>query len=271
MMIPWQLWSYDRDHCRITINSGIFLGRAISYIWADSEVFELSHKLWISPFSFHQIKTSGGSRTQVFVKLVSRYCLRSCPGSPISIIVLHNSSCERVTKGCGRPAVDVSGQKVEGTWHFSWVHLLIKDVRWKWRHLRWRRLQVRLLKRKRGGGVHLKMQKGARPIFGFEIWVRRGVDVKNWLWVLRLQATVLSSFHPHCNVIFRKLLRFHFEENLQHCYTSTRCDGKICRQINCHNIIPGILFNIFVTLQKMLHCQRKTCYTQKFVHAKVMQ
>ena len=50
MMNLWQLWWYDRDHCRITLNSGALLGRD-RYIWADSKVFGLLHKSWVSPFS----------------------------------------------------------------------------------------------------------------------------------------------------------------------------------------------------------------------------
>ena len=36
---------YDRDHCRITLTSGVFQW-ADRYTKADSEVFGLSHKLW---------------------------------------------------------------------------------------------------------------------------------------------------------------------------------------------------------------------------------
>ena len=48
---------------------------------------------------FHQIKASDSRslkltdlKEQFFVMLVSRYCLWSCPGGPISIILLHNSN-----------------------------------------------------------------------------------------------------------------------------------------------------------------------------------
>ena len=34
----------------------------------------------------------------------------------------------RVTKDCGRPAVEVSGEIVEGTLHFSRVHFLTEDL-----------------------------------------------------------------------------------------------------------------------------------------------
>ena len=36
----WQLRSYDRDHCRITLNSGVFLWPD-RYTRANSQVFEL--------------------------------------------------------------------------------------------------------------------------------------------------------------------------------------------------------------------------------------
>ena len=34
----------------------------------------------------------------------------------------------RVTNDCGRPAVEVSGETVEGTLHFSRIHFLTEDV-----------------------------------------------------------------------------------------------------------------------------------------------
>ena len=96
-----------------------------------------------------------------------------------------------------------------------------------------------------------------------------------FLRLRKTMATVLSNFHPRLQSNFQKLLRFHREENLQHGlhqYT-VRWQNLLTDKLQeyySRDIITRV-FNISATLQKMLHCQRKTCYTQKFVHVTAMQ
>ena len=126
---------------------------------------------------------------------------------------------------------------------------------------------MRHLKRKGGGVVHVKMKK--RMLVQF---LGLKYEGGGGGWVCEITGHSSEQFSPTLQCNIQKLLRFHSEGNLKHGYNSTRCDGKICQQINCQNIIPGILlYNIFATLQKILHCQHKTCYTQTSVHATATQ
>ena len=100
----------------------------------------------------------------------------------------------------------VSGEKVEGTWHFSRVHFLAKDLpsQTKMEASGEGNFSVSVntsssapFKRKGwaftpgGGGVHVKIQMGMLiKLFWFEIWANPvffsgGVGVENWryFWV----------------------------------------------------------------------------------------
>ena len=60
-----------------------------------------------------------------------------------------------------------------------------------------------------------------------------------------------------CNL--QKLLRCHRDENLQYCYNSTRCDGKICWQINCQYYYKSFQYfcnfseDITLSVQDIIH------------------
>ena len=68
--------------------------------------------------------------------------------------------------------------------------------------------------------------------FGFEIWANPFLgDVGNWCYFLRLHKATATG------AIFHMQLQCNFQncycvavarESLQHGYTSTQCDGKIC-------------------------------------------
>ena len=98
-------------------------------------------------------------------------------------------------------------------------------------------------------GYTCKNSKGdVRPIFWVWnlgksfLWAGGGCRKLSIFWgQVKQWPQFWSIFHPRLQCNFQKLLRFHREENLQHGHTSTRCDGKICWQINCQNIILGIL------------------------------
>ena len=110
-----------------------------------------------------------------------------------------------------------------------------------------------------GGVVHVKIQTGILvQFFGFEIWTNPFLGGKTGaiFWRLRKATATGAICHPRLQCNFQNCYCVAVErERLQHGYTSTRRDGKICRQ----NIIITV-FIISATFQKMLHCQRETCY-----------
>ena len=64
-----------------------------------------------------------------------------------------------------------------------------------------------------------------------------------------------------CNAIFRTYCLAIARKN---CNLVTWCVSKICRQ-KIASIFRVLIF--FAIFQKLLHCQRKTCYTLKFLCA----
>ena len=70
---------------------------------------------------------------------------------------------------------------------------------------------------------------------------------------LRLQE---QFFTCDCNVIFKTVIGVAVaRESLKHGYTSTRAMGKFAYKI----LLEEFLF-FSATFQKVLHCQRETCY-----------
>ena len=194
--------------------------------------------------------------------------------SPGKLRVAEVASCELQVAYCEsqRTAVEVSGEEVEGTWHFSRVHFLTNDLR-----------RQTKMEASSEGNFSVSMNTSLSAPFqeerlGLGLYPRRGVTCKNsnedarpyfWVWNLgrswffleggcrklallfRLRKATArsyghrSTFHPRLQCNYQKLLRCHREENLQPGYTSTPCEGKICWQINCQYNYKGRLTNRF--------------------------
>ena len=74
---------------------------------------------------------------------------------------------------------------------------------------------------------------------------------------------IRAVFHSRLQRNFQKLLRCNLEQKLQswlHDEPSKFSDGKAARIVR--------VFNFPAIFQKLLHCQRKTFHTQKFVRGK---
>ena len=76
----------------------------------------------------------------------------------------------------------------------------------------------------------------------------------------------MGNFSPATASNFQKLLPCHRVEK-----NATRLQDTLAIFADGKNARILRIFNISAMFQKMLHCQHKTCYTQKFLCVMVMQ